>query len=90
MLSGVRIGHNFQVETLDTMCYLVNWSLTLALVEKIPHEVCTTQKPSLKHLNFFGRDAYVHVPKKKMSKLDNVYEKCRFIGYNTIVEGFKF
>ena len=50
------------------------------MIDKNPQEVWTGKKPSIKHLKFFGCDAYVHVPKEKRSKLDNKAEKCIFIG----------
>ena len=81
MLSIAGIGQEFWAEVVDTTCYLVNQSPTSTLIDKIPQEVWTGKKPSIKHLKFFGCDAYVHVPKEKRSKLDNKAEKCIFIGY---------
>ena len=60
---------------METACYLVNQSPTSVLIDKNPQEVWIGKKPSIKHLKFFGCDAYVHVPKEKRSKLDNKYEK---------------
>jgi len=73
----------------DTACYLVNRSLSLALDDKTPQEVWTSKKPSLSHLRVFGCDAYVHVPKEKQTKLDIKSEKCIFIGYKDGLKGFK-
>ena len=53
--------------------------VTSALVDKTPQQVWDDKKPSIKHLNVFVCDAYVHVPKDKRSKLDNKDEKCIFI-----------
>ena len=39
-------------------------------------------------MKVFGCDAYVHVPKEKMSKLDNKDEKCIFIGYKDGMKGY--
>ena len=89
MLSSARIGQEFWVEAVETTCYLVNWSPTSALIDKNPQEVWTGKKPSIKHLNFFCCDAYVHVPKEKRSKLDNKDEKCIFIGYKDGMKGYK-
>ena len=66
---------------MDTTCYLVNRSPTSTLIDKTPQEVWTGKKPSIKHLEVFGCDAYVHVPKEKRRKLDNKADKCIFIGY---------
>jgi hypothetical protein len=70
-------------------CYLVNKSLSSALDDKTPQEVCTGKEPSLTHLKVFGCDAYVHVPKENMSKLDKKVEKCIFIGYKDGLKGYK-
>jgi hypothetical protein len=53
------------------------------------NEVWTGKKPSLTHLRVFGCDAYVHVPKENMSKLDKKDEKCIFIGYKDGLKGYK-
>ena len=63
MLNGVRLGQEFWAEAVDTACYLVNISLSSALEDKTPQEVCTSKEPSLSHLGVFGCDAYVHVLK---------------------------
>jgi hypothetical protein len=47
------------------------------------------KKYSLTHLKVFGFDAYFHVPKENMSKLDKKDEKCIFIGYKYGLKGYK-
>jgi hypothetical protein len=37
----------------------------------------------------FGCEAYVHVPKANMIKLDKNVEKCIFIGYKYCLKGYK-
>ena len=59
------------------------------LVKKTPQEVWNGKKPTIKHMNFFGSDAYVNVPKEKRSKQDNKVEKCIFIGYKDGMKGYK-
>ena len=58
------------------------------LVENNPHEVWTSNNPSLTHLKVFGCDAYVHVPKEKTTKLDNKFVRCIFIGYEDGLKGY--
>jgi hypothetical protein len=72
-----------------TACYLVNKSLSSALDDKNPQEVWTGKSPSLTHLKVFGCEAYVHVPKENMSKLDKKAKKCIFIGYKDGLKGYK-
>ena len=68
---------------------MVNKSPSSALEDKTPQEVWTGKKPSVSHLRVFGCDAYVHVPKKKRTKLDSKSEKCIFIGYKDGLKGYK-
>eukprot|EP00253_Pinus_taeda_P002983 PITA_02983 len=80
MLSGVGLGQEFWAEAVDIACYLVNRSPSSTLEDKTPQEVWAGKKPSLSHLRVFRCDAYVHVPKEKLTKLDSKFEKCIFIG----------
>jgi transposase InsO family protein len=89
MLSGVGLGQEFWAEAVGTACYLVNRSPSSTLDEKTPQEVWTGKEPSLTHIKVFGCDAYVHVPKENMSKLDKKVEKCIFIGYKDGLKGYK-
>ena len=59
------------------------------LKDKTPQEVWTGKKPSLSHLRVFGCDAYVHVRKVKLTKLNSKSEKCIFIGYKDGLKGYK-
>ena len=89
MLNGTGLGQEFWAEAVETACYLVNRSPSSMLEDNTPHEVWTGKKPSLSHLRVFGCDAYVHVPKKKRTKLDNKSERCIFIGYKDGLKGYK-
>ena len=89
MLSGAMLGQDFLVEVVETTCYLVNRSPSLALEDKTPQELWTGKKPSLSHMRVFGCDAYVHVPNEKRTKLDSKSEKCIFIGYKGGLKGYK-
>ena len=89
MISSDGIGQELWEEAVETTCYLVNRSATSKLIDKNPQEVWTGKKPSIKHLKFFGCDAYVHVPKEKRSKLDNKADKRIFISYKDGMKGYK-
>jgi hypothetical protein len=64
---------------MGTACYLVNRSPSSALGDKTPQEVWTGKEPSLTHFKVFGYDAYVHVPKENMSKLDKKDENVSLL-----------
>jgi hypothetical protein len=70
-------------------CYLANRSSSSVSDDKTPQEVWSGKKHSLTHLKVFGCEAYVHVPKENMSKLDKKDEKCIFIGYKYGLKGYK-
>jgi hypothetical protein len=70
MLSGVGLGQQFCTKAVGTTCYLVNQSPSSPLDDNNPHKVWIGKKPSLTHLKVFGCEAYVHIPKENMSKLD--------------------
>eukprot|EP00253_Pinus_taeda_P031970 PITA_31970 len=89
MLSGAELGQEFWVEAMETACYLVNKSPSLALEDKTPQEVWTGKKPSHSHMRVFGCDAYVHVPKEKRTKLDSKSKKCIFIGRDVVFKEVK-
>jgi transposase InsO family protein len=87
ILCGVGLDQELWAEVVGIACYLVNISPSLSLDEKTPREVWTDKKPSLTHLNVFSCEAYVHVPKENMSKLDKKVEI--FIGYIDGLKGYK-
>lgn len=81
MLSGANLKQEFWVEVVDMACYMVNRSPSIALVNKIPYDTWDGKSPYLAHVRIFRCDAFVHVPNKKRSKMDNKSEKCIFISY---------
>ena len=65
MLSGVVLEQKFWAEAVATTCYLINRSPTLFLVDKTLMKSWSSHKPSLRHMRFFGCEAYAHVPNEK-------------------------
>ena len=66
-----------------------NRSPTSVLVDKTPHEVWSGKNLSITHLRILKCDAFMHVPKEKMRKLDNKVGKCIFVGYKDGIKGYK-
>ena len=89
MLSGVGLGQELWAVVVDIAYYLKNRSPTSTPVDKTPHEVWSSKKPSIVHLRVFGCDAFMHAPKEKMRKLDNKDEKCIFVDYKDGIKGYK-
>jgi hypothetical protein len=65
-------------------CYLVNWSPTSTLVDKIMHKAWNGKKTSIKHLKVFGCDAFVHVLKENRSKVDNKDENVSLLALKMV------
>jgi hypothetical protein len=89
MLSGVGIAQEFWAEVVDTSYYLVNRSPSSKLVELTPHEVYFGKKNYLLYFNVFVYDAFLHIPKEKMNKLDNKEVNCIFINCKDRMKGYK-
>jgi hypothetical protein len=47
-----------------------------------PYEAMYGKKPSLRHINVWGCDAYCHVPKGQRGGLDSKAEPCIYLGHN--------
>jgi len=58
------------------------------LDDKTLHAIWTGQKPPLSQLRVCYV-AYVHIPKEKRTKLDNMSKRCIFIGYKDGLRGDK-
>eukprot|EP00253_Pinus_taeda_P006657 PITA_06657 len=75
MLSGVRLGHEFSVEEVETAYYLVNRSPSSMLEDKNPQEVWTGKKPSLSHLR--GYKLWNQVKRKVVYNQDVVFREVK-------------
>ena len=65
MLNDESLSQDYWAEAVDTSCYVVNRSLTSALVNKTPYEAWARKGHSLAHLKVFGCYSFVHLPKEK-------------------------
>jgi hypothetical protein len=81
MLSNFGLKKHFWAEAVKTVCYLINPSPTTTLDGGIPEEVCTSKKVNYSHLKVFGCEAFVHITKENITKLDDKSMKCIFLGY---------
>ncbi|KAH9297528.1 hypothetical protein KI387_029210, partial [Taxus chinensis] len=89
MLIGAGLEKRFWAEAVTIARYLINRSSTSVIVDKKPMEVWLGENISIRHLRFFGCEAYAHVPKEKLTMLDSKVVKCIFIGYGYGVKGYK-
>lgn len=54
--------------------------------DQISFEELLEKKPVISHVRIFGCDAYIHVPKEKMTKLDSKSEKCTLLGTTMVLK----
>lgn len=47
-----------------------------------PYEAMRGKKPSLRHINVWGCDAYCHLPKEQRGTLESKVEPCIYLGHN--------
>ena len=80
LLLASRLPANFYSEAQLTACYILN-RLVHAGETKSPYEIMYGTRPKLRHFHPFGTICYVFVPPERRTKLDNVREKGRLIGF---------
>ena len=57
---------------------------------KTPTELWSNKKPNISHLRVFGCQAWVHILKKRRSKLEPKSREMIFIGYKPGSKGYQF
>ena len=67
-------------------CYLINFSLSVAIEKKTPQEVWPGSPATYSDLKIFGCPTYAHV---NNGKLEPRSMKCIFLGYKSGVKGYK-
>jgi hypothetical protein len=69
--------------------YVQNKLSHSALGFKTSKEISSGNKPEVIHLKIFGCLVFVHIPKKKRTKLDPSGNKGIFVGYCEVSKAFK-
>ena len=88
MQSNASLGKEFCAEACNTTVYLINQSPSSHLDFGIPEEEWLGRRISYSHLQVYRCQAFVHVPKEKMNKLDSKSQECIFLGYGEDQYGF--
>ncbi|KAE8976205.1 Retrovirus-related Pol polyprotein from transposon TNT 1-94 [Phytophthora fragariae] len=88
MLNYEGIGKKWWAEAVNTAAWIINRILNIVNV-KTPYEIVYQKKPQLKNLKVFGALDYGHIPDEKRRKLDAKTFKCRFVGYEDGVKGYR-
>lgn len=69
--------------------YLLNRCPTKVVWNKTPFEAWSGRIPSVNHLKVFGCVCYAQIPKQKRTKLEEISERCVFIGYSSMSKGYR-
>src|SRR5277367_2347590 len=80
IIADAKLNKCLWMDLADMVVYLKNRSPTSA-VTTTPYELWHGVKPDFSHLRIIGSTAYVHIPKKKRTKLDTHSYKGIMIRY---------
>jgi len=89
MFNEKKLQNYFWAEVVTTTIYIMNRTPTAIIHGMTPEKKFTNKKPNVSHLRVFAYIAYVHVPDKKISKLDPKVEKCIFIRYSFLKKRYR-
>ena len=82
MLKEKHLPSEFWGEVVSTAVYILNKSPTKKLKDKVPEEVWTQRKPTVKHVRVFGSLCFKHVLDEKRKKLQDKSVPMILVGYH--------
>ncbi|KAE9097645.1 hypothetical protein PF010_g15870 [Phytophthora fragariae] len=88
ILYNEGIDKKWWAEAVNTSAWIIN-RISYTVTVKTPYEIVYQKKPQLKNLKVFGALGYGHIPDEKRRKLDTNAFKCRFMGYEDGVKGYR-
>ena len=77
----VGLPLQFRVDVVDNVVYLINRGPPSSLDDGIPKEAWIGKKVNYSFLRTFDYEAFVHIDKENITKLDEKSKKRTFIGY---------
>jgi len=81
MLDDAKLPELFWFEAVKYATHIHNATPTCALDDMTPEEVWSGNKPNVSHFCIFGAQAFVHIPKKRCTKLSTQSMVCVFVGF---------
>ncbi|GMF59186.1 unnamed protein product [Phytophthora fragariaefolia] len=88
MLYHEGIAKKWWAESVNTAAWIIN-RIPNSVNIKTPYEIVNKAKPQLKHLKVFGSLGFAHIPDEKRRILDAKAFRCRFLGYEDGVKGYR-
>lgn len=89
LILSKNLAAKFWAEAVNTAVYVLNRSGKSTMTDKTPYELWHGKRSSINHMQIFGSDVFVHIPKEKRNKLSAKSAKCIFIGYDENVKGYR-
>lgn len=83
IIHAKQMDYKFWAEAVNFIVHVLNRTGTSSVLAKTPYELWFNKKANIEHLQIFGSEVYVHIPKEKRHKLDAKAIKCIFIGYES-------
>ena len=71
----------FWVDVVNIVVYLINKGPSSALDGGIPEEAWTAKQVKYSFMRTFGCEAFVHINKDDITKIEAKSKECTFIGY---------
>lgn len=89
MIFDAKLDKSYWAEAVNTAVYVINRSINSILVDNTPEGIWTGSKVNLSNIRIFGSPVMVNVPKQRRQKWDKKAKKMIFVGYSSIVKGYR-
>jgi hypothetical protein len=89
MIHDKYLPMNLWEEVTNTAVYMQNKSPHKVLENKTLEDMFLGEKLEVIHIRIFGYPIFVHVPKKKRTKLDPFGKNGIFVGYNETSKAYR-
>ena len=84
------LSNGFWIYAVKAKLHTYNVTLIKRADYKTPTELWSGKKPNISHLRVFGCQAWVHILKKRRSKLEPKSREMIFVGYEPGSKGYQF
>jgi hypothetical protein len=82
MLKEKHLPNEYLGDVVLCSTYILNMSPIKSVKNQVTRESWSGKNSSVSHLRIFGCVDYAHVPAEMRRKLDEINEKCVFVGYS--------
>ena len=89
MLLESGLSKRFQVEAINTACYIQNDVFLWPILKKTPCELWKGQKPNMSYFHVFGSEYFILNTKDKLSKFDPKFDPNVFLGYSSVYKAYR-